>query len=393
MWAFHLDYELSLTKVLPLDVDNDHQQGELPVLVNTLPVNALNFCGFSLVFCSLWDESIPSRPNAGPSNPQTTQPPAGSGPSEKAGETKQEEESKPRDDNSEGVEQSGECQTPGSEAAAPSPSHEDLVKTELHSLIAVPNTFNSGAIDIYHLPSKRRVSTFGPGTNSETGMVMAVNIFIGLEDELHVAAAYEDGHVMLFICTERFRDHDVIYNNPTSWKWDKVYDYKTHKQPALSIDVAPGKVYFASTAADSILATHSIPIRTYPNAPPEEEVARCRPHTATSVGSPGMQSLRIRSDAFFMAAACWDNTVKVFDSLTLENTKTITWHKDGCSALAFGLVREDQRPGSGPLRSDGVPRFSLTVAEAHRMRRVNVQDTHWLICGSKAGRISMWEIY
>lgn len=393
VWGFHADDESSLNKVLPLDVGRVNNTGKLPSLVHSLPVNALNFCAFSLLFLGNWRESRPVHHNWGSTNRQSSQSHTDdtteqTGGAEKQGEPKLRVESKK-------AHQSENNQTAGGEGAAKFQSVQAIIESGIPSLIAVPNTLNSGAIDIYHLPSKRRVSTISAETSTETGMLMAVNIFITKSEELYAAASYEDGHVMLFACRDDFRDRDAIQSGGAnaSWKWDKIYSHKSHRQPSLSLDVSPSKTYFLTSAADSILVKHPIPTPSPASSSLPSAAATYSPFNIQKASPAGQESLRIRSDGLVFATACWDDTVKVYRCQTVKPMTSINWHKEGCHAVAFGEVDSDDGASTGSLLDNPSVLGAFTLAAVQRQRVVNVQYTHWLVAGSKTGRISLWDMY
>lgn len=392
VWGFHADDEQSLSRTLPLDVARTHHTGSPPSLVHSLPVNALNFCAFSLLFLGNWCQSRPAHHNWGPINSQGVQSRGGGAP-EQTGEA---EKGEPKShDESEKAQQTEGSKAAGGEESENPQSVQALIESGIQSLIAVPNTLNSGGIDIYHLPSKRRVSTISADTSTETGMLMAVNIFVSKSDELYAAAAYEDGQVMLFACRADFRNQDTIQSTDanSSWKWDKIYSHKSHKQPALSIDVGPCKTYFLSSAADSMLVKHPVPTPSPVSSFLPGAAARYSPLIIEKAGPAGQESLRVRSDGLVFATACWDDTVKVYRCQTAKKMTTLSWHKEGCHAVAFGEIETGDGASSGSLLDNPRLAGTFSLAAVQRRRAVNVQYTHWLVAGSKLGRISLWEMY
>ncbi|KAI9928368.1 ASTRA complex subunit [Aspergillus wentii] len=209
VWRFRVQDEEILDKILPVDMDEASQvKGQSqsqPWLLHSLPVNALNFCAFSMLFI---------RKSANIEDGQESQ-----------------------------------QQQPEPDAAAEN-------KPESPVLIAVPNALDSGAIDIFHLPLERRICTIPADTTTKTGMVMAVKLFISATGELYAASAYEDGHVIVFVRRGAFKEADL--SSGASWKWEKVYASRLHSQPVLSIDVSPSMDYVLSSSADALLIKHPI---------------------------------------------------------------------------------------------------------------------------------------
>lgn len=324
-----------------------------PWLLHSLPVNALNFCAFGMFF--LKDGSHQQEPS-----------------------------------------------TDSSQA-----SSDDA--TQLSALIAVPNALNSGAIDIFHLPSERRVSTIPADEDSNTGMVMAIHLLVSPSSgELYATCGYEDGHVMVFARRRRLQEQDVlarVRGISSPWKWEKVYLSRPHTQPILSLDVAPSKDYFLSSSADAALVRHPIPTPSAVAGHTEGSPLR-----TVNTKHSGQQGLRIRSDGKIFATAGWDCRIRVYSCKTMRELAVLKWHQEGCYAAAFAEVSTDssdansilsavdskpqsqdeaQHENSQIIRRDG----GSSLVEVQRQRNQKTQKTHWLAAGSKDGKISLWDIY
>ncbi|KAL2830867.1 WD40-repeat-containing domain protein [Aspergillus cavernicola] len=366
VWRFRRQDEESLSKTLPVDGNGiqNHSQPQ-PWLIHSLPVNALNFCAFSMLFLT---------PNATPQHQPNTP---------------QENEIQPSS-----------------------------------ALIAVPNALNSGALDIFHLPSERRICTIPTDPAVNTGMVMAAALTrpSGSED-LYVAAAYEDGHVMVFGCRGVFSTSNPLITDEDrggvgvggrskeKWKWTNLYTSRAHSQPVLSIDIPPSGAYILSSSADAILVKHPIPhfgSTSTTTSQPHVHV----PLKSLNTKHAGQQGLRIRSDGKIFATAGWDSRVRVYSCKTMKELAVLKWHKEGCYAVAFGFwggcFTEEGLGVNAEVRSEGEGEGDesggalidihqgegeFSLAQVQRQRGLKVQNTHWLAGGSKDGKISLWDIY
>ncbi|KAJ5817899.1 hypothetical protein N7447_007907 [Penicillium robsamsonii] len=348
VWKLRPEDESFLDKTLPVDAAESTQTGSKiqPWLLHSLPVNALNFCAFSMAFVN--SDGLPGVPS-----------PAG----------------KPE-----------------------------------NTLFAVPNALDSGGVDIFHLPSERRISTIPSDKSIKTGMLMAVNLFVSPSGDLYIASAYEDGHVIVFVHRGALKsasfEREYISNNPL--KWDKLYAGRPHSQPVLSLDVAPSHGYFISSSADALVIKHPIPsigsAGYIPTAGYKEET----PLKIVNTKHSGQQGLRIRSDGKVFATAGWDSRVRVYSCKTMKELAVLKWHKDGCYSVAFGdtenassLVssspespkQKPQDADQGPTGQTAVDRRDYSLATVQQQRNQKVQQTHWLAAGSKDGKISLWDIY
>ncbi|KAL4931633.1 WD40 repeat domain-containing protein [Aspergillus undulatus] len=348
VWKFRVQDEEILQKTLPVDAggqpasESQSQSQIQPWLVHSLYVNALNFCAFSLL--SLASSEVLKE---------------------------------------------GDKEYDG--GIIPS-----------SALIAVPNALDSGAIDLFHLPSERRICTIPTDPAVKTGMVMAVRLTRTLgSNHLHAAAAFEDGHVMVSTCRSVFQNPKSLADTSRSWKWERLYLSRPHSQPVLSIDLLPSGESFLSSSADAILAKHSIRA---------SAAERDTPLKSVNTKHAGQQGIRVRSDGKIFATAGWDSRVRVYSCKTMKELAVLKWHKEGCYAVAFADVSSTATPpseeSSGPnfdhqLENEAAKVESGTIrrgteyslVQVQRQRSLKVQNTHWLVAGSKDGKISLWDIY
>ncbi|KAJ5529235.1 hypothetical protein N7527_002628 [Penicillium freii] len=348
VWKLRPEDESFLDKTLPVDATESALAGSKtqPWLLHSLPVNALNFCAFSMAFVN--SDGLPGLPS-----------------------------------------QSGKPE---------------------NTLFAVPNALDSGGIDIFHLPSERRISTIPSDQSTKTGMLMAVNLIVSPSGELYVASAYEDGHVMVFVHREALKsaslEREYISNNPL--KWDKLYAGRPHSQPVLSLDIAPSHGYFISSSADALIVKHPIPSMGSAGYIPTAGYKEESPLKIVNTKHSGQQGLRIRSDGKIFATAGWDSRIRVYSGKTMKELAVLKWHKDGCYSVALGesesmssLVssstesakrepRDTDQCAAGGTAVDG---RDYSLATVQQQRNQKVQRTHWLAAGSKDGKISLWDIY
>ncbi|CAK7226284.1 Astra associated protein 1 Asa1 [Sporothrix bragantina] len=257
-------------------------------------------------------------------------------------------------------------------------------------LLAVPNTLTLEAADVYHLPSQRRINTIRLGTKE--GMIMAMALFYApapaAPETLVLIAAFENGVVALAMLSQGADGPATI-----------LYRGQPHSQPILSLDVAPDRSYFLTSAADAVIAKHPIripaarevnqqtdtptltptqtlsapspkpppgkpvsllsaalakeaaaspssssPPKPKPTPPPAPVEIETQPLTTINTKHAGQQGLRIRDDGRLFATAGWDARVRVYSAQTMKEVAVLKWHQTGCFAVAFAPVaRADTR--------------------------------------------------
>lgn len=242
--------------------------------------------------------------------------------------------------------------------------HEDLGNAA-SILVATPGV-QDGWINVTSLPSEERIATIPSPKDTNTGMIMAIDVMYA-SNQLTVVAGYESGHA-------------VVWQQSLSSKpWQVKYMNKSHTQPVLSLDTAPDQSYFFTSSADAIITRH--PLLEY-NASEAK---------AVQTKHAGQQSLSVRSDGRVLATAGWDGRIRVYSPKTMKELAVLKWHKEGCYALTFAEVTESaETHKSNGLGSADVTKRELTVSQQRTAKAIS---THWLAAGSKDGKISLWDIY
>lgn len=352
VWKLNEKDEGFVGKTLPLDTQNNPQERNTPWLLHSLSVNALNFCGFAHCFLPQRNETQPG----------------------------------------------------------------DVAKPENQMLLAVPNALNTGGLDIFHLPSERRLCVISPDEKVNTGMVMALEMLIPSEEEdLYIVSGYEDGSAMVHACrgaiNRLLTANNTKDDSTTSWNWELLYTNRPHSQPILSLDIAPSpeRKYFITSSADAMVVKHPIP-----RLPPalESDVTNIRSAVesthlkSVNTKHSGQQGLRIRWDDKIFATAGWDNRIRVYSCKSMKELAVLKWHKEGCYSIAFAKIYMDT--GSIGISGDAMTtdtnlknkNTALTVAneprslaEIKRQKSIKAQLTHWIAAGSKDGKVSLWDIY
>jgi len=246
-----------------------------------------------------------------------------------------------------------------------------LQSSDEELLIAVPNTLSSETVDIFHLPSSKRVRTVPSPPSFKGGMVMAVSLFYHPQNAcLTVLAAYESGHTSV----------SQLANST----WSHLYTAQAHTQPILSLDVSAARDFYLTSSADAIIAKHPIPVAIENVIMATESM----PLKTLQSKHAGQQSLRIRTDGKVFATAGWDSRVRVYGTKGMKELAVLAWHKTGCYSVAFADVESTE--SSGEDNELVKKETSMTVKEE---RLWKAKTAHWLAAGSKDGKVSLWDIY
>lgn len=171
---------------------------------------------------------------------------------------------------------------------------------------------------------------------------------------------------------------------------------------------SPSPTQPATTTADTLQTTTTTPLKTI------------------NTKHAGQQSLRIRSDARLFATAGWDAKVRVYSARTLAEVAVLKWHTVGCYATAFAEVTTGEPQGDGSSNSNNgggggvtqgggglgeaagesakvqdedetgrevVPVPKLVEMTVREKRERQARTAHWLVAGSKDGKVSLWDVF
>lgn len=261
-------------------------------------------------------------------------------------------------------------------------------------LIASPNGLDSGGIDVFQLPSEKRISRIRSDQNNPTGMVMAVSLFhqrVPGQTTLCLISSYEDGRVMVHAYNGNL--DDAKEEN----RWHKVMSASAHTQPVLSLELFPfSRTHFLTSSADANITKFALP------TPGEQGAVQAEPEKVINSKHAGQQGLSIRSDEKIFATAGWDGRVRVYSCKTLKELAVLKWHKVGCYSTAFadvagnitaeyGSIHGTERDTTHDPTVVSKPMSALDMIKQQRDEKARL--THWLAAGDKAGKISLWDIY
>ena len=228
----------------------------------------------------------------------------------------------------------------------------------LDGWLVIPNTLESGWIDLYHVPSQQRIiESLGRQADIRSGterpaIVMALQICI-LRDILWIVAGYEDGVLQAWTIP-------VSTMEPTL-----VWTHKSHTESIMALSMSP--------TCDSVLslgADYNI-VRT---ALHQEAV----PHVQR-IKRPGHACASVRWDERVCVLGGWDACARVFTWPSLEPLAKLAYHKDSIYALSF--VRHD---------AVHVLHAHLDESSDEDAEETSASRQLLLACGSKDGRISLW---
>lgn len=348
------------------DGKGHEREGKMPWLLHSMSMNALNFCAFST--CPVPDSGAhPANTTLSTTVSEDIVEP---GLNVKA-------PSQPTDEMTDMI--------PSPESTTPSRQPQPI-------LLASPNGLDSSGIDIFHIPSERRISQIRSVKDTKIGMVMALNLsFDTTQNRLLLISGYEDGSVAVHEMTD-MSAFTSSSQKSLIWKWTQILNSRPHGQPVLSLDVTPDLTSFITSSADAIIAKFLMPLTTVA----EVIVGRSSPEKTINTKHAGQQDLKVRSDGKIFVTAGWDGSVRVYSVKTCKELAVLQWHKEGCYAVAFAQILEEDQTEHGGGTNESAENSLLRMNGMDKMkleRDRKIHNTHWIVAGSKDGKISLWDIY
>lgn len=261
-------------------------------------------------------------------------------------------------------------------------------------------------IDIFTLPTQARIHTIKPG--QKNGMAMCLSI-LQLQQGLTLIAAFENGFAS-------------VHRMERDGRWTMTYRSQAHSQPVLSMAVHPSQESFITSAADSIIAKHPIPVTLQELSASSKGSSTKQfkewehPLKTINTKHSGQQSIQVRSDGKIFATAGWDSKIRVYSVKTMKELAVLSWHKVGAYAVAFATLEEpslkqntdttppklQEKDGDGQSPSTSVGTIAIkNIAGDIGSNLISVKDrrlqqaktAHWIAAGAKDGKVSLWEIY
>jgi WD40 repeat protein len=110
------------------------------------------------------------------------------------------------------------------------------------------------------------------------------------------------------------------------------------------------------------------------------------PYKTVHTKHAGQQSLRVRSDGRLLVTGGWDSRVRIYSTKSLKELAVLKWHNEGVYAAGFGEILEEDLSAISVEQSTG-------LVKLQRQRERQLQSKHWVVAGSKDGKVSLWEIY
>ncbi|WFD26736.1 Astra associated protein 1 Asa1 [Malassezia nana] len=184
--------------------------------------------------------------------------------------------------------------------------------SSLKAYMIVPHSLESAWLDVYELPTKRRlVEALGRSQVSHTqrpAIVMALQARLR-SNRLDIVSGMEDGSVTAWSVS---LDDLAV---------QLLWTHKPHRETVLAMDLAPSHNYVVSVGADASIVQISLKQEAEP--------------VIYAAHRPGQASVSIRDDERIIAVGHWDGTTRVYARPDMEILASLSYHKESVQAVAF----------------------------------------------------------
>lgn len=92
--------------------------------------------------------------------------------------------------------------------------------------------------------------------------------------------------------------------------------------------------------------------------------------------------------------------MRIYSAKTLKEVAVLKWHSEGVYAVGFGEILDGQDiessmdgDSAADEKADQVAKRETGLGRLQRQREERMQIKHWVVAGSKDGKISLWEVF
>ncbi|KAL1405876.1 Astra associated protein 1 Asa1 [Vanrija albida] len=269
------------------------------------------------------------------------------------------------------------------------------------ALLALPNLTDSELIDIYHVPSLKRLHSAinyvpratGPDA-PRSGLVMSLHLHVR-DAQVFLATGYEDGRVEVWSCgvsdVERMWDgRKGAETGEQAWK--RLWEGKAHNEAVMAMAVDPAFTRAFTVSADHLLGRVDLSSVIDGTAEPPASVL-----TTYAMNQIGHASLATSHDGLVVGVGGWDGRIRLFSAATFKPLGTLAYHRESVQALAFAQPPTALLLEGGTGGGDDDNETVELGAESDSDDDDGAGDAagprdRWLASGGKDRRIGLWAL-
>ncbi|WVQ73498.1 hypothetical protein IAR50_003070 [Cryptococcus sp. DSM 104548] len=286
-------------------------------------------------------------------------------------------------------------------------------------LMAVPSLIDSELVDIYHIPSLKRLHASInlhsqpapppsgvdlPGT-SKSGLVMSLHLFSptstsdSTEEQLGLMITYESGHTAILSTSSSSLSE--VYDARMSKRpnpWDCRWMGKGHNEAIMAGTCDSRGRRGWTVSADHRLVRYEFD-KVWNGELGKDDQEVMKPYATKQIGN---SSIAVSGDDRVVAVGGWDGKIRLFSATTSKPLGTLSSHRDSVYALAFA-----HRPSSSPAPAlfdldaltQGAESTIVPLSDDASDDEDGDSDEdmdgvppkeRWMASGGKDGKVALW---
>ncbi|WVF68720.1 hypothetical protein IAT40_003492 [Kwoniella sp. CBS 6097] len=291
---------------------------------------------------------------------------------------------------------------------------------EREAIMAVPSLTNSELVDIYHIPSLKRIHAavnYVPKVqapvkdsvvpeNGRSGLVMSLHLrHRQSTSSLTLSIGYEDGRVELYrssvdldniLTSQPFDARMSSGPNP----WEMVWKGKGHNEAVMGMDVDKQARYGWSVSADHRLVRFDF-AKVLEKQTPPEDISIMKDHSLRQIGN---SCVTVRPDGRVVAVGGWDGKIRLFSTETFKPLGTLSSHRETVHVIAFAnpplptITVQDEHEDAESLIAEEEA-STLDIADDDESDdedddddegKGGVRRESWFASGGKDTKVALW---
>ncbi|TDL25682.1 WD-40 repeat-containing protein [Rickenella mellea] len=275
--------------------------------------------------------------------------------------------------------------------------------------VALPNLVDSSLVDIWSLPSQRRLhAAIGKCGVSEsdwqadgrgekkTGILMSIHLF----DIQHPSAS---GRRLLRLLSAYENGSVTLWNNPSEREtsvegrgWEALWTAKRHVESVMAMTVSRDSTVALTSSADHLIVRYDLLKAEYASI---ESQGEC--FVAHKLKQAGNGSIAFRDDGRVCAVGGWDGKyvcpplrlrlliadpgrIRLFSTKTMKPLGTLAYHTTNCQAISFTHEPHEQ--------TDKASEETVTFTDDDMTDEERLSRSRWLAGAGQDRRVSIWEL-
>ncbi|WRT68100.1 uncharacterized protein IL334_005075 [Kwoniella shivajii] len=275
---------------------------------------------------------------------------------------------------------------------------------EKEALLAVPSLMDSELVDIYHLPSLRRIhasvnllpkppsppSNSGIPDSTRSGLAMSLHVrYLHSTSQVSLSIGYEDGRVELFICALQSisQQYDPRLSKiPNPWKL--MWKGKGHNEAIMGMDVDTQGKFGWTVSADHRLVRYDFD-RVIRQRIKVDDDSIMKDHATKQVGN---SAVAVNADGKLVAVGGWDGKIRLFSAESFKPLGTLSSHRETIHTLSFAnLPVQSNVPDIEEASTLDIGIEDDSEEEDERIDMDGIPPKErWLASGGKDTKVALW---